>query len=464
MKIPLPRRRKKAPKLVETQKELPRQKLETLKAGRLASLALEFTRNIIETFGGRVAGSVSSQNAAEAIEEAYSEFCDESESMRFPLDSKVHSRPFLFVCFLYPFLVVLMLLGLPWIALPLFLGFLYYAIRELYLYQPLSKKRSLDSEGVNVHGILEPEGEVRQTLVFSSHHDSSPLQHYNQKDRITYAKRVLLPLALFGFSGILSLIQIFSELLARSLFLPNVPSLASLILLLLLLFATPLLLPLRNMYEQEGSPGAGDNLISVGLTVQLARYFHWRRACEKPLHHTRLIFCSFDGEEAALQGSHHWYEAMAPSLVHPLVLNFDSLYYSDHLTFLEKDVNGTQMLDSVLSRRCTEIAHSMGYEAKSESIPRLWGGTDAAQASRCGIPATTLCAVAWDDSSKPALQHTRNDVVEGIEPKTVEMALSVAIKLADLVDGNRLYDEHEPETEKPQKEEPSLVFSKLTSR
>ncbi len=463
MKFPLSKKRKKPPTLVEGQKEIPRQKLETLKAGKLASLALAFTRTLIDLYGPRVAGSDADHSAAEAVEEAYKPFCDETIQTKFPLDTKSHSQPFTVASVLYPICVVLMLVGLPWISLLLFLGFGWYTLRELYFYRPFARKNRCNAEGVNIHGVLEPKEEVLHTLIFSSHHDSAPLHRYNQLNRISYAKNVLLPVGLFIVSGFLTLVQVFSELLASVLFLPNVPSLANLILIILLLGATPLLFPLRSMYEKEGSPGAGDNLVSVGMTVQLARYFHWRRKCGKPLSHTQLVFCSFDGEEVALQGSRHWFSTMASSFIDPVVLNFDSVYYSDHLTFLEKDVNGTLQLDASLARRCTEIARSMGYEARSESIPRLWGGTDAAEASRCGISATTLTAVAWDDRSKPAVQHTRDDVVEAIDPKALESALSIAIKLTDLIDGNRLWEEAEVQ-EKEVPKEASLVFSKLTNR
>ena len=463
MKFPHPRKRKKTPTLVEDQKEIPRQKLETLKAGKLSSLALEFARSLIDLYGPRVAGSDAAHSAAEAVEEAYKPFCDETASTRFPLDTKAHSQPFTIVIVLYPLLVVLMLVGLPWLSLLLFLGFGWYTMRELYLYRPFPRKNRCNAEGVNVHGVLEPKEEVLHTLIFSAHHDSAPLHRYNQLEWVSYARNVLLPVGLFIVSGFLALVQVFSELLARVLFLPNVPSLANLILLLFLLGATPLLLPLRSMYEKEGSPGSGDNLVSVGMTVQLARYFHWRKDCGKPLSHTRLVFCSFDGEEAALQGSRHWFSTMASAFIDPVVLNFDSVYYGDKITFLEKDVNGTQPLDASLARRCTEIAHAMGYESRSESIPRLWGGTDAAEASRCGISATTLTAVAWDDRSKPSVQHTRNDTVEAVEPGALERALSIAIKLTDMIDGNRLWEEME-EQEKGVPNEASLVFSKLTNR
>ena len=46
-----------------------RPKLDTLKAGRLAQLALELTSSLIETFGPRVAGTRESRESAAVIEE-----------------------------------------------------------------------------------------------------------------------------------------------------------------------------------------------------------------------------------------------------------------------------------------------------------------------------------------------------------------------------------------------------------
>jgi hypothetical protein len=150
-----------------------------------------------------------------------------------------------------------------------------------------------------------------------------------------------------------------------------------------------------------------------------------------------------------------------------IVLNFDAIYHADRLTFLERDINGTQMLSSRLARRCVQIARGMGYEAVSESIPRLAGGTDAAQASRSGLEATTLTSVAWDDHSKPSVYHTQDDVVSSIDVKAVEMAISVAIRLVELTDSDRLWAlDESPNVEQTTKEEsePKLVFTKLTHR
>jgi hypothetical protein len=48
MRFPVFRKRSKAPSLAPEQHEHRRQKIETLKAGRLAALALSFTSDILE--------------------------------------------------------------------------------------------------------------------------------------------------------------------------------------------------------------------------------------------------------------------------------------------------------------------------------------------------------------------------------------------------------------------------------
>lgn len=467
MRFPLFRKRSKAPSLAPEQHEHRRQKIETLKAGRLAALALSFTSDIIEKYGPRLAGSEASLHAAQEIRSSYEPFCDHSETESVDIDTSFHSFPLQLALYLYPAILSLLLVGLPYLGLLLFLAYLWYAARTLYLYKPIGKLGKHSVEGMNVYAVLEPKQEVLHTLLFTSHHDSAPLFHYNRLDRIAYAKKVALPVLLFLLAGLFNATHMITELLEGRLFAFSLPPIGMGVIGILLLGATPLLLPLRSFYSHEGSPGAGDNLASVGMTVQLARYFHWKKSCNTPLSHTRLIFCSFDGEESGLQGSKAWYEKHKAELGGSLVLNFDSIYHADKLTFLERDINGTQALSYRLARRCVQIAKSMGYEAVSESIPRLAGGTDAACASLAGLEATTLTSVAWDDRSKPSVYHTERDVVSAIDGKAVEMALSIAIRLVELVDSNRLWDVGEmpsPKEQEPEEGDPKLVFTKLTHR
>ena len=173
---------------------------------------------------------------------------------------------------------------------------------------------------------------------------------------------------------------------------PNFPPILLFLLGLGLLGGLYYVRTLLEYYTDEVAPGAGDNLISVGILAALAQYFK-----AEPLSKTRIILASFDGEEIFLQGSTAWYEAHKEALEGAVVLNFDSIFSAEHLVFLERDANATLPLSKSLARKCVNIARSMGYEASALSMPILGGATDAASAARIGLEATTLTASSWSD-------------------------------------------------------------------
>lgn len=468
MRIPIFRKRKKIPPpLVSEESELKRPKLDTLKAGRLAQLALELTSSLIEKFGPRVAGTEQSRASAAAIEEHLKKYCTTTGYQEFTLHNKAYTLWLKIMVFVYPTVLLFLWFGLPLLGTLTYVLFCLYVFQEFMVFKPWGEKYTPSSVGANSHGCIEPELEVLHTVIFSGHHDSARLYRYNKLDRKAYVKKVLTPFFLFALLGFSSVVQLITEILSLRLFTVNLPPLANFILNFLLTLGFPLLFPLRDFVLDEGSPGAGDNLISSSMGVQLARFFDWKRKCGQPLLHTRLVFCSFDGEEVGLRGSRHWFDENLDLLEDPIHLNFDSPYYEDELTFLERDVNGLQSLCSPLARRCVQIAQAMGYQAHSTAIPIFAGGTDAASAARCGIDATTLTAVAWDDRSKPAVYHTPDDTVSAIEPKAVEHALSIAIRLVELVDSDQLYEDSSTlvkDTKKEDEEGPDLKFSKFSIR
>ncbi len=452
MRYSLFRKRLKTPPLVEGQKDNPTQKIERLKAGRLASIALSLTRSLLEQFGPRPSGSEACLLAAAEIERSLRPFCDRTAQSEVTLDPAFHSLPLSVMAYLYPVLVLLLLFKLPLLSLLLFCLYAGWVVVTLYYYRPLFKVKRTLVKGINVHGVLEPKGEVRNTVILSAHHDSAKLFRHNRLDRSRYLLTVGAPILLFALAGLLSFILLLLPM-----------GIGMTIVLAVMLALTPRFVALLRFYDDRATPGAGDNLNSTALVIQLARYFSWRRAGGEPLESTRLFFCSFDGEEIGLQGSKAWYEEQKELADKAVVLNFDAIYWADSLTFLERDVNGTQPLSKELARRCVDIARSMGYEAKSESIPRLAGATDAASASRVGLTATTLTAVGWDDHTRSAPYHSEGDTVDAIEAKAVEQAISIAIKLVEHVDGATLWQQEE-EVEQPSSPLSHLSFSKLTHR
>ncbi|HZJ88613.1 MAG TPA: M28 family peptidase [Sphaerochaeta sp.] len=455
MRYSLFRKRKKAPPLVAGTKADPARGIERLQAGRLASLALSLTAELVEQLGPRPSGSEASQLTAEVLAEHFTPFCDETEVTSTPISYTFHTLPLRMLVILYPVLLLLLLGNLAPVSLALFLLFGAWVYYTRYSYRTLARPLEKQGEGANVHGVINPAGEVEHTLIFSAHHDSAPLYRYQRLHRAAYLKKVGLPIVLFSLVGLLSIVQLVT---ARTFGFG--------VLLLLLLLLTPLVVPLWNFYDTKVSPGAGDNLNSASMLVQLARYWRWKRERGEPLQRTRLIFVSFDGEELGLQGSRHWYSEHTELTEKAVVLNFDAIYYADSLTFLERDANATLSLDTELARRCVAISHAMGYPAISESIPRLGGASDAASASRAGLSATTLTAVGWGEGTKASVWHTEKDTVDAIEEQAVERSLSVAIRLAEEIDAKEKQQEPllEEVVTKEEKEHTGLRFGRLTPR
>lgn len=453
MRYSLFRKRMKAPPLAEGQRTVGRQQGERLKAGRLAVMAIALTRSLIEQFGPRASGSDANYAVANEIARSLKPFCDQCEESEVDIDPTFHSLPLALMAYLYPFVLLFLLFRLPLLALILVCLYGAYLVRTLYYYRPAFRNKRATVKGINVHGIIEPQGQVKKTVIFSAHHDSARLFRHNRLNRLSYMLTVGVPIALFCLAGILSILLLFTA-----------QSIGLTVMIVLMLALSPRFLALIRFYDDAASPGGGDNLNGVAMVIQLARYFNWKRLGSEGLGSTRLIFCSFDGEEVGLQGSTAWYERHRELASGAIVLNFDAVYRADALTFLERDINGTQKLDHALARRCVDIAHSMGWKARSESIPRLGGATDAAPAQKAGALATTLTAVFWGDHSQPAVYHTTADTVDAIEEEAVERAISIAIRLVELVDSDSLWDVSETEIPPDEPEQPSLSFSKLTYR
>lgn len=417
------------PRLTEEDRTPGKKKIETLKAGMLAREALALTKTLVGRHPSRPAGEEESRATAHDLREAFSEFCPDADEEPVSLSVGAHHLPWKLVGFVYPVVLLLLWIGQPLPAILLYALFLWYAVRELLMAKPLWEPRQKKENGVNVTATLEPEGEARRTIIFSGHHDSAPLWRFSRDDSRMFFLRVTLPLGMLGLMALQCVSQLFAQLFTGTLFSIGLPPVSLLLYMVLLTAGLPFVWGLRDILSKDYAPGAGDNLLSSAVCVQLARYYDWKKKLGQPLEHTRLVFVSFDGEEAGLRGSRAWFEAHKASLGDGAVMvNMDCLYHAQALTFLSQDASGLQKLDEPLAEELCGIARQMGYEAKTASIPFLAGGTDAASGQRTGVPSTTMTAVAWGDRSKPDPSHSEADTVDAIDERVVERAIAIAIK------------------------------------
>lgn len=441
----------------QTQEALPR-------VASLAAAAVRRTREIIGKTGARPAGSQASRDAAALLHDDLLKVCGSTASQTFLMSVGAYAGWVRWVPVLYGASLIFAWAALPLLSLIISCVFSFYAVSQFIFFKPVGEVFPRKDEGVNVHGVIEPAGQVRRTIVFSGHHDSARLDRFSGGDRKKYMSTVFLPLICsFLLFALIVMLSIFSLLGFYTAPWESVPALGALVIATILGWWD---LPLRTFFSQEASPGAGDNLVSSCTVVELARYFRARARRGKPLAGTRLVFASFDGEEVGVRGSRVWFERNKETLIAQGIqgyhFNIDCPYHVQDLSFLSTDANGTVSLSQSFATQCAEVAQGIGYDAHSQKIPFLAGATDAVEGARAGLMATTLMGVDWDDKEKTAPYHTLEDTPDAIDGETIEAVLAIAIKVVQTLDGEAMMEDP-METAKEEDSAP-LRFRRLTKR
>lgn len=392
-----------------------------------AQRIFDFTDEVVERYPNRLAGTEACHNAANRIKEEFIKNCD-PDSVQVE-HFTVHPKSFLKYI---PGLVALYFIGsiLLYLQFPLpaFLGyalaiFVFYSqfVRYWEIFDPLFPKAT----GYNVFGSIEPEGEVRQQVVVSAHHDAAYVFQLVAHAPKYYAKLInagmlflLLGLLVSLIGTILTLFHIPAPGWAQ----PWVP--------VALIAGGVFLLPLAFFTTGEVSPAAGDDMIAVAVANETAKLFHdAKQAGMNPLRHTRLIVASFDAEEAGLRGARAFCKKHGKEFLHAklYVFNIDTLYKVEDLCFLDKDLNASVRLSHEMAQDCVDTAKSLGYPAKITGMPFGAGSTDAAEFGKLGVEAINMAGVSFDISkfSEGLVYHTRNDVTKYIELELVEAALKI---------------------------------------
>lgn len=383
----------------------------------------KFTDEVVENYPKRLAGTEACRDAADRIKREFTKHCDpNSVQME---EFTVHPKSFLKYI---PALVVLYFIG----AVLLFFGFpltalIVYAIALFMFYAQFVRYWELldpyfpKATGYNVYGSIEPEGEVRQQVVVSAHHDAA----------YVFQLLAYIPKYYAGLinAGILFLLLGFLvSLVATILFFFHIPVPGWIA--IALMAGGIFQLPLAFFTTREVSPAAGDDMIAVAVAGEIARLFYRAKKTGKnPLKHTRLIVASFDAEEAGLRGARAFCQKHGQELLstRTYVFNIDTLYKLKDLYFLEKDLNSTVKLSRAMAQDCVDIAGSLGYPARIASMPFGAGSTDAAEFGKLGVEAVNMAGISFDTKKfdEDLVYHTRDDVTESIDPELIEASLKI---------------------------------------
>lgn len=404
--------------------------IESLKAGRLASLALDSVRAILEKTGPRPAGSDESREAARMLLDKFKDNSDDTVITSFRSCESSYFGVFKLIALSVPVILFFLWFSLPIISLPVYIFVCYIAYHEFFLCLPLKKHLGRHCDMSNVQASIEPEGEVHNTVIFTAHHDCAPMFTIPKEHQNGIIVSLYVPLLHYFLLGLLSIVMFIADLVTGGILKVSLPSLVALIFLIIATASSAVYLKLYKLVGTEYAPGAGDNLISSCILTELAHYFYWKKKNGEGLKDTRLVFVSFDGEECGLKGSEHWYKQNAEQLHNAVAFNIDCPYYSEQLSFLSKDVNGFVSLSKSFASACADDAKSMGYKVKVGELSLFTGATDAASAARAGIDATTLMGIPLSGSAS-APYHTPDDVPDVLDKATIEEVISIAIKIVE---------------------------------
>lgn len=405
-----------------------------------AKSAIGLASEIIDENGPRLAGSDACGHAAESLLGKVKAVCDRAAIETFPV------HPGAFLGFIKVLVVIYALAAAGLAVLPVFSAVSSTLGMVILIFGFLLYRKVLDPffpglEGRNVVGILEPSGEVRRQVIVSGHHDSARIFNFYVDRPELYSRRIYggigSVVALWLASIVVALVSGFS--IGTALAGIDLLRLLSAALFLALL---PLVLPLWNFAADEGTPGAGDSLVASTIAFEIACEFARRRDEGRALAHTRVVFASFDAEEAGLRGARAFARdrksefASLPSYGY----NMDCVYNLSDLCLLETDLNGSVKLDADATALLAKLAAEEGLPSRTQPIAFLTGGTDAAELASAGVRATSLIAMRWGNDARSSVYHTPRDTIESVDPAAVEALIRLGVRFVESLDSVRIPD------------------------
>ncbi len=394
----------------------------------------EDAKNIIESFtselGPRPAATKESRRAARKIASCFEEYSEDVLITSARAYNKLNFGMLVIGLILMFFMYVFSIFNMPYLSLIIGCFYAWCLYREVRGKGNFFRRFLSSGESANVHAVLEPENEVKSTVMFSAHHDSAPILGARKGFSSQLLFSYVIPVVSFIIMLITGFVLVVFDVVKLS-FKPGLTYWPFLVFSTLSEALSLLSLFSIKYQEKSYSPGAGDNLSGVSVVTELLKYFSSEKESGRGLKNTRLVFASFDAEECGLQGSSYWFRDNSHILINAKVINFDGLYKANELAFTTSDGNGLVQLSTPLARHLSELAYKMGYKVPIGKLSLLDGETDAASASRAGFDATTLTSMRPEILS-PA--HTIADTPDKIETEALNVAISVAIKYVENTD------------------------------
>ncbi len=382
---------------------------------------LDFIKKVIQECGTREAGSAAEAKAANLIQDEMGKFCDRATSETFSL----HPKAFLgFIRIAVPLFVIAMVFYLIYPLVSLITAAIGSLVMfmQFFRYAEFTDRFYAEKESQNVVGVIYPRDTPTKTLILSAHHDSAyefTLFHKFGK----YA-----PIFMVGGIGGILLMVIFAGVRTILFFSGDSNSFVDWFFIAFLAIS-PMLPYLYNFTSEKSVPGAMDNLSGVAVLLGIAKFLASNKETDLFPQHTQIILVSFGGEEAGLRGSRRFVARHLEELKakDPIFLNFDGVCKAAELEIVEVELQlGIKYPESFV-HKVKELSEAEGLPIKLSKLP--FGATDAVSLAKAGLTGSTLAAVDMSNPATLEFYHTRDDILEVIEPASLRAAQVVGLKV-----------------------------------
>jgi hypothetical protein len=370
-----------------------------------------FIKETEKLVNSRIAGSNDESVFAEYLESILFKSTDKVERQFFTFPFLYNQYELNFLCIMY----CLALMG--YILFPilgvvfLILTGLYHIIVNFYDFLPLKFLLS-KNKSQNIISEINPQKEVQQTLIFTSHLDSpytnglleDPYRKHFRKMRIAFNACFIV---LFIFSAMRStgFLSIVTEYL----------SLIPFIGLAYIMFYQ------NKTVTYSYSSGVNNSLTSIGVILNLADHFYLSR-----LKHTKLMFCIFGAKEQKTRGSNQFIKENLKDLNNVKVINLEGLS-GDELKLINNEylINHDKKLINQVSDICkkAEIRFTVGTPLNY---------TDAFSFSLEKIPAITI--LSQDKKGITFSYGLKKDSIEKMSEPNLNKVYNMCKEIAQLTD------------------------------
>jgi aminopeptidase YwaD len=410
----------------------------------LKKYMFQFIKKVCDEIGPRESGTEQEILAGDVIEKEMQTFCDSTHQEEYI------SSPHAFLGGIrYGALLALISICLYWFSLlidlallPLstFFSFLFiliamililvtisYFITEVMKYHEFFDFLFPKKHSKNVIGIINPKGSVKNTIIFSAHHDSA-----FEFNTFYYFKRFGQFIINFGYFGVAVLfvivvIKLIFQLLSIYL------DLFFLGFGIFFLIFVPIALAYVFFHSYHPVPGAFDNLSGVAIVLGIGKFLSDNKETDMSPTNTQVHLISFAGEESGLRGSKRYIEEHINDLrtSNTLVINMDGIAKKEILGIFTRESGIGASHDPKIYEPLYNLAKEVNSSVDLVKLP--FGATDAAAFSKKRISATTIGGLNLSETLPP-YYHTRYDTPEVIEKDALGQVVDLCIKYLNYVD------------------------------